>query len=128
MDEPEMTTRQKWPTAQIYKITYPTGKIYIGSQPYLSYRYFGSPNRDLINEDFLKLPEAVRKDYTCRKEILWDKENCPIKEMLAKEHELIRLHQSNNPEIGYNRMPKFKAIDDSEIIVQEGKPSSVTGL
>ncbi len=76
-----MNPRQKWPTAQIYKITYPTGKFYIGCQPYLSYRYYGSPNRGLINADFLKLPESVRKDYTCRKEIMWEKENCSDNEM-----------------------------------------------
>ena len=99
--------RVKWPTAQIYKITYPTGKIYIGSQPYLSFRYFGSPDRDLINKDFLELPEELRKDYTCRKQILWEKTNCSDSEMFAMENKLIIEHQSNNPKIGYNRRPKY---------------------
>jgi len=52
---------------QIYKITYPSGKIYIGKDSVGSCRYFGSPDIDLINEDFAQLPEDVRKDYTVRK-------------------------------------------------------------
>lgn len=101
--------REKWPVAQVYKITYPTGKIYIGSQPYLSHSYFGSPNRDFLNEDFLKLSDEQRKDYVCRKEILWEKDNCSDSEMLAVENKLIVEHQSHNPAIGYNRRPKYRA-------------------
>jgi len=48
-------------------ITYPTGKIYIGKDAYGNSRYFGSPTPDVINEDFEKLPDAIRKDYTIRK-------------------------------------------------------------
>ena len=92
---------------QIYKLTYPTGKIYIGKDSYGSYRYFGSPDIDVINADFEKLPEAIRKDYSVRKQILWESEDCTEEELSAKEVELIRAHQANNPEIGYNRWPKL---------------------
>ena len=44
---------------QIYKITYPTGKIYIGKDSVGSCRYFGSPDMDIINTDFDNLPEEV---------------------------------------------------------------------
>jgi hypothetical protein len=37
---------------QIYMITYPTGKIYIGKDSVGSYRYFGSPDMDIVNADF----------------------------------------------------------------------------
>ena len=93
---------------QIYKLTYPTGKIYIGKDRYGSYRYFGSPDIDIINADFEKLPDEIRKDYSVRKEILWESEDCSEEELSAKEVELIREHQANNPEIGYNRWPKLK--------------------
>ena len=93
---------------QIYKLTYPTGKIYIGKASFLSYRYFGSPDIDIINADFEKLPDEIRKDYSVRKEILWESEDCTEEELSAKEIELIREHQANNPEIGYNRWPKLK--------------------
>ena len=92
---------------QIYKLTYPTGKIYIGKDSDGSYRYFGSPDIDTINADFEKLPEAMRKDYSVRKQILWESEDCTEEELSAKEVKLIRAHQANNPEIGYNRWPKF---------------------
>jgi hypothetical protein len=93
---------------QIYKITYPTGKIYIGKDTIGSCRYFGSPDMNLVNADFQNLPEAKRKDYTIRKQILWESENASDEELSIKEVEFIRAYQSHNPEIGYNRWPKFK--------------------
>jgi hypothetical protein len=87
----------------VYKITYPTGKIYIGKDAYGSARYFGSPSLDIVNEDFSQLPDEVRRDYVVRKEILWESEVATDAELAAKEVELIRKFQANNPEIGYNR-------------------------
>ena len=92
---------------QVYKITYPTGKIYVGKDSVGSYRYYGSPDMGVVNADFEKLPDAVRKDYTIRKQILWESPDCSEEELSAKEVEFIRKHQSNNPNIGYNRWPKF---------------------
>ena len=93
---------------QVYKLTYPTGKIYIGKDSYGSYRYFGSPDISIINADFENLPEDIRKDYSVRKQILWESKDCTEEELSAKEIEFIREHQANNPEVGYNRWPKFK--------------------
>ena len=62
---------------------------------------------DIINEDFKNLPKEVQKDYTIRKQILWESEDCSESELSQKEVELIREHQSNNPTIGYSRWPKF---------------------
>ena len=93
---------------QIYKITYhPTGKIYIGKDSIGSYRYYGTPDMNTVNADFETLPEEVRKDYTIRKEILWESPECEESELSAKEVEFIRKYKSNDPEIGYNRWPKF---------------------
>ena len=94
---------------QIYKITYPTGKIYIGKDSIGSHRYFGSPDMNLVNEDFQSLSEEQRKDYTVRKEILWESEHCSESELAAKEVEFIRKFQSNDPAVGYNRWPKLSA-------------------
>lgn len=93
---------------QVYKITYPTGKIYIGKDSVGSYRYFGSPSMELINDDFMNLPEKVRKDYTIRKEILWESDSANEKELSKKEVEFIRKYDSNNPDIGYNQWPTFR--------------------
>ncbi len=91
---------------QVYMVTYPTGKIYIGKDSVGSHRYFGSPDMDIVNSDFAKLPEEVRKDYTIRKQILWESEDCSETVLSRKEVEFIRKYQSNNPAIGYNRWPK----------------------
>jgi hypothetical protein len=93
---------------QIYKITYPTGKIYIGKDSVGSHRYFGSPDINIINIDFDNLPKEIKLDYTVRKQILWESESASEKELSEKEVEFIRQFQSNNPEIGYNQWPKYK--------------------
>ena len=63
---------------------------------------------EIINADFENLPAEVRKDYSIRKQILWESEEATESELSVKELEFIREHNSNNPEIGYNRWPKFK--------------------
>lgn len=92
---------------QVYKITYPTGKIYIGKDSIGSARYMGSPGPDLVNADFATLPAEVQRDYTIRKQILWESEEATEAELSAKEVEMIRAHRSNHPDVGYNRWPKL---------------------
>jgi hypothetical protein len=89
----------------IYKITYPNGKIYIGQDVTDSIGYFGSPNSKLIEKDFTR---EQRKDFTIRKEILWESETASNKEVNQKEIEFIKKFRSNDPTIGYNLRPKFK--------------------
>lgn len=97
---------------QIYKITYhATGKIYIGKDSIGSHRYFGSPDMHTVNADFEKLSDEERRDYTIRKQILWESVDCEESELSAKEVEYIRKYQSNNSEIGYNRWPKFNGTE-----------------
>lgn len=89
----------------IYKITYPNGKIYIGSDLTDDIRYFGSPNRKLVEQDFTR---EQRQKMTITREILWESEIAIDQEIRKKEIELIRLHNSNDFKIGYNQNPKFK--------------------
>jgi hypothetical protein len=93
---------------QIYLITYPTGKIYIGKDSTGSFRYFGSPSIDVINEGFGMLSDDQRRDYSVRKQILWQSETATEQELAAKEVEFISKFRSNDPEIGYNRWPRFR--------------------
>lgn len=105
--------RKEWGAAVkcVYKITYPTGKIYIGKDSLGSYRYTGSgkANRALINADFEKLPQEVRRSFWMHKEILWESETASETELSTKEIEFIRLFRSNDPNIGYNLSPRFNA-------------------
>ena len=89
----------------IYKITYPNGKIYIGQDLTDSINYFGSASSDLIAMDFTR---EQRRDFTIRKEILWESESASKSEVSKKEVEFIRKFNSNDPAIGYNQWPKFK--------------------
>lgn len=94
---------------QIYMVTYPTGKIYIGKDKVGSYRYFGSPDISVVNADFANLPAETRADYTVRKQILWESDVCSERELALKEVEFIRKYRANDPAIGYNRWPLFRA-------------------
>jgi len=89
----------------IYKITYPNGKIYIGQDRTDSIGYFGSPDSSLIDNDFTK---EQRRDFTIRKEIIWESDIASDSEVTRKENELIRAFKSNDPAIGYNQRPKSK--------------------
>jgi hypothetical protein len=87
----------------IYKITYPNGKIYVGKDLTDSINYFGSASSDLIKKDFTR---EQRRDFTIRKEIIWESENAIDAEVNQKEIEFIRTLRSNEPHIGYNQWPK----------------------
>jgi hypothetical protein len=89
---------------QVYKITYPNGKIYVGMDLTGSVTYFGSPTaKARIAADL----GDQANDYTARKTILWESDTATDAEARAKEVQLIREHRSNDPTIGYNLTPKL---------------------
>lgn len=90
---------------QIYKITYPNGKIYVGLDLTGSVTYFGSPSAKARIEADLG---DRRLDYTARKQILWESETATDADMRAMEYALIRENRSNDPAIGYNIVPRLK--------------------
>lgn len=87
----------------IYKITYPNGKIYVGQDRTDSVNYFGSADEASLAKDFSL---EQRRDFTVRKEMLWESLTACREEVTAKEIEFIRLLRSNDPAIGYNKWPK----------------------
>lgn len=89
----------------IYKITYPNGKIYIGKDLTDSINYFGSASSELIQKDFSR---EHRRDFTVRKELIWESETATDSEINDLEVKLIKEYKSNDPEVGYNQWPKFK--------------------
>jgi hypothetical protein len=96
-------TRRK----QVYKITYPNGKIYVGMDLTATLLYMGSPSaHERIAADLELEPD--RFDLTLRKEILGESETATDAEVRKKELELIREAGANNPEIGYNVLPRWR--------------------
>jgi hypothetical protein len=89
----------------IYKVIYPNGKIYVGQDLTDSINYFGSASSEIIAKDFTR---EQRRDFTIRKEILWESEEASDAEVTRKEIEYIQELRSNDPTIGYNQWPKFK--------------------
>ncbi|MBB0230528.1 GIY-YIG nuclease family protein [Streptomyces calidiresistens] len=90
----------------IYKITYPNGKIYIGSDRTDSrLTYFGSPSKELLDRDF---DRADLRDFTLRKQILWESDTATNSEVFRRENELIVEHGANDPSRGYNQRPRHR--------------------
>ena len=94
------------PMKVIYKITYLNGKIYVGKDLTDSINYFGSAASKLIEKDFTR---AERLEFTIKREILWESEDASDAEVNQMEIQYITSLRSNDPAIGYNRWPKFKA-------------------
>jgi hypothetical protein len=111
----------------IYKITYPNGKIYVGKDLTDSINYFGSAASSRIAQDFSR---EQRRDFTIRREILWESESASDAEINAKEVELIRALRANDPAVGYNQWPRNASlghVNDEEPmpageLIARGKP------
>ena len=91
---------------QVYKITYPNGKIYVGMDLTGTLLYFGSPSAGAQIAADLGL-DGQGLEIAIRKEILWESETATDAEVRAMEVRLIQEHRSNDPSIGYNRSPRF---------------------
>jgi hypothetical protein len=89
----------------IYKITYSHGKIYIGKDLTNTMNYFGSADNTFLEKDFSR---EQQRDFTIRKEIIWESETASGREVNQKEVELINHFKSNDPAVGYNRWPRYK--------------------
>jgi len=89
----------------IYKVTWPNGKIYVGSDLTDSITYFGSPNKKLIEADFPI--RQTRRDMTMQRKILWESQTALNTEVLRMEREFIVALRANDPAIGYNKAPRL---------------------
>jgi hypothetical protein len=88
----------------IYKITYPNGKIFVIHDLMDQITYIESIANDQFREDFTT---EERNDFTVRKEILWESADAGTEEVVQAEVEWINRLGANNPDIGYNRWPAW---------------------
>lgn len=91
---------------QVYQVTYPNGKIYVGSDMTGTLTYFGSPS-ERAKAAILADHTECRCDFTVRKQILWESETAGKTETLAMERKLIVETAAHNPAVGYNLTPKW---------------------
>ncbi|QTR54908.1 hypothetical protein [Thiothrix unzii] len=93
----------------VFKITFPNGKIYVGSDTASTarldfFKYFGSPRKaktDMLHElgAYLTTGDA----YVLQKEILYAQENVKVGDILRVEQQYIKALNAKDPSIGYNR-------------------------
>lgn len=91
----------------VYKIIFPNGKIYIGSDTQRNghnINYIGSWSNRLVERDFTK-EELV--DFTIRKVILFESND--VDEVRRTESKFIRELRSNNFSMGYNQTHRSQA-------------------
>jgi hypothetical protein len=88
--------------AVIYLLRYPNGKIYVGSKVGDDTGYWGSYD-ELTAERIQRDHAKLGLDPTPVKEILW--RGAHDGDLLKREHQFIRQHRANDPDVGYNRMP-----------------------
>lgn len=89
---------------QIYKITYPNGKIYVGMDLTGSVLYMGTPSaRQQIAADL----DANRFNLKLHKEILWESETATDAEVRVEEMKFICETGANDRAIGYNKLPRY---------------------
>jgi len=68
-----------------------------------SINYFGSANSAFVAADFTR---EQSRDFTVRKEILWESDTATDAQVDAKEIEFIMELRSNDPTLGYNQTLK----------------------
>ncbi len=91
---------------QVYRITYPNGKIYVGLDLTGTLTYMGSPSlKQQIADD---MPREQRRDFTVRKTILWESWEAADAEARAMETQYIVSTGANDPAIGYNVLPRHR--------------------
>lgn len=93
----------------VYRVIWPNGKFYVGSDVTDSITYFGSPSqaaKAAIHADFADREQ--RRRMTITREILWESATASNAEVRRLEMQFIRSLGGNNPAIGYNRMPPFR--------------------
>lgn len=90
----------------VYKITWPNGKIYVGSDLTDTISYFGSPSRAALERDFPS--REARRLMTVTREVLWESETASDAEVRRVERGLIVSLEANDPAIGYNLSPRRK--------------------
>ena len=85
---------------QIFKITFPNNKIYIGKDLSGTLTYFGGFDPLCVKADYVNIRMS---HFTLKKEILWESETATDAEVAVREAQYIRVFDSTNPLIGYNR-------------------------
>ena len=90
----------------VYKITYPNGKIYVGQDRTDTLTYFGSVSDHAVKLDFSR---EQQRDFTIRKQILWESETASDAEVTQMELHYILVLRANDPAVGYNRRPSWVA-------------------
>jgi hypothetical protein len=88
---------------QVFTVTYPNGKTYVGMDLTGSVSYFGCPGaQECLEADLAE----HRLDLTARKHIVWESDTATDAEVRAVGVALIDERQANDPAIGCNLMPK----------------------
>jgi hypothetical protein len=88
---------------QVFKLTFPNRKIFIGKDDKGSLTYFGGFDREEVESDYRNI---VMPSFTINKEVLWESESAEEEEVDAVVESYIRMFRSDDPRFGYNNRSK----------------------
>jgi hypothetical protein len=101
-DPSELTFCNPYGVPNVYKVTYPNGKIFVIRDPMDQITYIEPIANDQFLADFTT---KESKNFTVRKEVLWESADAGPDEVARVEVEWIHRLRANNPDVGYNRWP-----------------------
>lgn len=91
----------------IYKITFPNGKIYVGSDTTDDVFYFGTPSDASKASMAADYPPEKRLSFAVTKDVLWQG-LASRSDLVRREHALIVALRANDPSAGYNLTPRWR--------------------
>lgn len=85
--------------SQVFRVTFPNGKIFIGYDMIGQICYFGGFDSARIQEE---LKPFKYSKVSLQKELLWESETATEDEVLKTNERYVSIFRSNDPDIGYN--------------------------
>ncbi|WP_334064322.1 DUF429 domain-containing protein [Alteromonas genovensis] len=87
---------------QVFKMTYPTGKIYIGFCSGEGEDDLSAFNWPKFRAELATLPVHQRVDYTIRRQVIWEDERVSSDELFQCWQETVSAYNACDPDTGYN--------------------------
>ena len=83
----------------VFKLTFPNGKIFVGSDLQDRVTYFGNVDPELVARD---MTPRQRNDVVLRREVIWESDTATAEEVATVEAAYIRALGADDPAMGYN--------------------------
>lgn len=84
---------------QVFKLTFPNRKVFIGKDGRGSITCFEGYSREAVEADFRNV---ILPAFSITKEVLWESEKAGEEEMETVVERYVRMFRADDPQFGYN--------------------------